>query len=107
MGTVAALWRHPIKSHGREALERATLTEGQTMPWDRHWAVMHDKSKLDPASPEWVMCRNFVIGASNPRVAGTWATLDEQSGEITLRHAEIGALTFNPCLLYTSDAADD
>ncbi len=96
MATVAALWRHPIKSHGREPLERVTLTEGQTLPWDRHWAVTHDKTKLDPANPEWVMCRNFVIGASNPKVAGTWATLDEASGKVTLRHADIGTLTFAP-----------
>ena len=28
MVSVAALWRHPIKSHGREALTEVTLTEG-------------------------------------------------------------------------------
>ena len=96
MGIVAALQRHPIKSHGREALETVTLTEGKTMPWDRHWAVLHAQSKLDPANPEWVMCRNFVIGTVNPQVAGTWATLDEVSGTITLRHPDIGTLTFAP-----------
>lgn len=96
MGTVAALWRHPIKSHGREALERVTLTAGETLPWDRHWAVTHEKSQFDAANPDWVMCRNFVIGASNPKVAGLWATLDEASASVTLRHQDIGTLTFAP-----------
>ena len=30
MITVSALWRHPIKGHGREALDHMTLTPGQT-----------------------------------------------------------------------------
>lgn len=96
MGTVAALWRHPIKSHGREALERVTLTEGHTLPWDRHWAVTHDQTKFDAANPEWVRCRNFVIGSMNPSIAGTWATLDEATAKVTLRHADLGTLTFAP-----------
>lgn len=66
------------------------------MPWDRHWAVTHDKSKVDPANPAWVMCRNFVIGSMNPGVAGIWATLDTASATITLRHADLGEITFAP-----------
>ncbi len=96
MAHVTGLWRHPIKSHGREALERVTLTKGATMPWDRHWAVMHAKSKFEPTNPEWVGCRNFVIGSLNPALAGFWATLDEESRQITLRHNTLGRLTFAP-----------
>ena len=96
MGTVAALWRHPIKSHGREALENVVLTEGETFPWDRHWAVTHDQTKFDPSNPEWVRCRNFVIGSMNPMLAATWATLDETSADVTLRHPDLGTLTFAP-----------
>jgi uncharacterized protein YcbX len=96
MATVAALWRHPIKSHGREPLDHVTLTEGQAMPWDRRWAVLHHQSKFDPANPDWVSCRNFVIGAMNPKVAGLWATLDDATGQITLKHADLDDLTFAP-----------
>ena len=31
-GLVSSLWRHPIKSHGRESLDAVTLIAGQTMP---------------------------------------------------------------------------
>lgn len=96
MGTVAALWRHPIKSHGREALESVLLTAGEAMPWDRHWAVTHAQSKFDPSDPAWVMCRNFSIGSMNPALAGLWATFDDTSGQITLRHLDLGTLTFAP-----------
>ena len=94
MSTVAALWRHPIKSHGREALTEVTLTEGQTMPWDRHWAVQHEASKFNADDPRWVMCRNFMIGVATPGLAGIWAELDEATATITLRHDALGSHTF-------------
>ncbi|MEO0929333.1 MAG: MOSC N-terminal beta barrel domain-containing protein [Pseudomonadota bacterium] len=101
MAHVAGLWRHPIKSHGRERLDAVTLTEGQTMPWDRHWAVSNDRSKFDPANPAWTHCRNFMIGVTTPGLAGIWAKLDEDIAELTLRHVDLGEITFRP-----DDAAD-
>ena len=96
MINVAALWRHPIKSHGREEIQTVTLVKGQTMPWDRHWAVTHDASKINADSPAWVRCRNFMIGASTPALAGIWAELDEATATVTLRHDAIGQHTFCP-----------
>lgn len=96
MVTVAALWRHPIKSHGREAIETVALTQGQTMPWDRHWAVTHEACKFNADDPRWVMCRNFMIGVATPGLAGIWAELDETTGTVTLRHDAIGQLSFRP-----------
>ncbi len=94
MGTVAELWRHPIKSHGREALAAVALSAGKCVPWDRHWAVTHDVSKYDGSG--WASCQNFMIGTRTPKLAGIWAELDEPSGKITLRHEDIGAITFDP-----------
>ncbi len=96
MINVAALWRHPIKSHGREALQTVALTAGQTMPFDRTWAVMHDASKFEAGAPAWVKCANFMIGTSTPALAGIWAKLDEASGSITLTHQVLGEIRFNP-----------
>ncbi|MEO1640808.1 MAG: MOSC N-terminal beta barrel domain-containing protein [Pseudomonadota bacterium] len=96
MSRVAEIWRHPIKSHGREALEEVTLTAGQTMPWDRHWAVTHEASKFDHDKPRWVMCRNFMIGVATPGLTGIWAKLDTDGVTLTLTHADLGSLTFCP-----------
>lgn len=94
MGTVAELWRHPIKAHGREAINASDFHAGKCMPWDRHWAVTHEATKFDGAG--WAHCRNFMIGARTPSLAGIWADFDEASGQITLRHQDIGSVTFNP-----------
>ena len=55
MINVAALWRHPIKSHGREALQTVALTAGQTMPFDRTWAVMHSRGHVVPEDLQMVL----------------------------------------------------
>lgn len=93
-GHVTQLWRHPVKSHGREALGGVTLTRGQTLPWDRQWAVAHDSSTADGS--DWVPCQNFSIGAKAPRLAAINAEFDELSGQLVLSHPELGQLTLNP-----------
>lgn len=94
MATVAALWRHPIKGHGRETLERVTLAQGQTMPFDRRWAVAHEMARADGS--EWAPCAEFSRGAKVPALMAINATTDEAAGTVTLTHPERPDLTFDP-----------
>lgn len=94
--TLAAIWRHPIKSHGREELAEARLAEGASLPWDRHWAVAHEAARIDRANPAWVNWVNFSRGAKAPELMAIDATLDEGAARLTLRHPDRPALTFRP-----------
>jgi uncharacterized protein YcbX len=91
---VTALWRHPIKSHGREALERVTLTAGQAMPYDRLWAIAHEAANAETGT--WAACQNFSRGAKSPSLMAITATLDEASETITLQHPDYPAFTVQP-----------
>ena len=91
---VTAIYRYPIKSVGSEAVETVTLIEGQTMPWDRTWAVTHEHSKTDGG--EWARCSNFLRVASSPLLAAVRAHLDEQKETLTLTHPDRPDLTANP-----------
>lgn len=91
---ITALWRHPIKAHGREALEEVTLTKGASMPFDRTWAVAHSNSKA--VAGEWAACSNFMRAASTPQLQAITATLNEDTQQVTLRHPERPDLTFSP-----------
>lgn len=91
---VAALWRHPIKAHGREALNGVTLHVGQTMPWDRRWAVAHDQATVD--GRKWVACQNFSRGAKAAQLMAIEAMSDAAAGTVTLRHPARPDLTFDP-----------
>lgn len=94
MMTVTALCRHPLKAHGREALDHVTLVAGQAMPFDRTWAVAHDNAKID--GPGWHKCVNFTRGASTPALMAIEAQLDETAQTLTLTHPDLPDLTFNP-----------
>ncbi|RMD91814.1 MAG: MOSC domain-containing protein [Alphaproteobacteria bacterium] len=93
--TVAAIWRYPIKGHGREALQAVTLSAGATLPWDRHWAVAHEAARL-PEDGGWAPCVNFCRGAKAPALMAIEARFDEASGTVTLTHPERGTLAFQP-----------
>lgn len=88
------LFRYPLKAHGREELKDVTLIAGQTMPWDRVWAVAHEASKL--SSNGWASCRNFTRGASAPQLCAITSTLDEERATLTLHHPQRPTLTFDP-----------
>ena len=91
---VHALHRHPIKGHGVEALDRVPLTAGETMPWDRRWAVPHEAARIEGAT--WAPCRNFGRGAGSPALMAVTAEWDEGAGRMTLRHPDRPDLTFDP-----------
>jgi len=93
-GSVASIWRHPIKSHGRETLDEVVLTAGETMPWDRAWAVLHSNAKEDGTT--WARCVNFQRGARIGQLQAINATLDEASQTVTLTHPQLAPLTFLP-----------
>lgn len=96
MGKVTELYRYPIKAHGREAITSVTLTEGQTMPWDRVWAVAHEATKFDPQNPSWSPCQSFTIGSKANGLQAITAELQEETGEISLTHPDLGAIKIDP-----------
>ncbi|MCI5109985.1 MAG: MOSC domain-containing protein [Marivita sp.] len=92
--TVTEIWRHPIKSHGREALDSVTVAAGGTVPFDRVWAVAHERSKADGS--EWVSCGHFCRVAKLPSLMAITARFDEAQSRITLSHPDLPDLTFDP-----------
>lgn len=93
-GRVTDIWRHPIKSHGREQLESVTLEIGKTLPFDRHWAVAHERSKADGS--KWISCGHFCRVAKIPALMAITSKFDEITGTVELKHPDLGSLTFNP-----------
>lgn len=96
MGLLTEIWRHPIKSHGREQLSRILLSEGKCLPWDRRWAVAHEMAKFDTDNPGWVPCSNFSRGAKAPQLMAITAQADMTKQELTLSHPKLRDLTFDP-----------
>ncbi|WP_299146800.1 MOSC N-terminal beta barrel domain-containing protein [uncultured Tateyamaria sp.] len=91
---VTTLWRHPIKSHGREQIDSVALVAGQSMPWDRVWAVAHEAAKAQPGV--WAQCANFSRVSKAPGLMAITAKLDEATGTLILSHPDRPDLTFDP-----------
>ncbi|WP_300074037.1 MOSC N-terminal beta barrel domain-containing protein [uncultured Ruegeria sp.] len=91
-GSITSLWRHPIKSHGRESLDDVTVSPGQTLPGDRVWAVAHEASKAD--GRKWVPCANFSRGSKAPNLMAISARLEGDT--VTLSHPQQPDLRFAP-----------
>lgn len=93
-GRVESLWRHPIKSHGREAVTSVELATGSTMPWDRTWAVAHEDSAA--TGEAWSPCAAFSRVAKAPSLMAIEAKLDEASETVSLAHPDRPPLSFAP-----------
>lgn len=91
---VTEIWRHPVKSHGRESLTSVTLTPGQALPFDRRWAVAHERSSATGES--WASCAQFCRVAKIPSLMAITASFDEMANRITLRHPDRPDLTVDP-----------
>ena len=91
---ITNIWRHPLKSFGREALDSVTLIAGQTMPGDRVWAVAHEASKAN--NENWSPCQNFTRGSKAPQLMAVNAKLDDLSGLLSLTHPKRPPLIFDP-----------
>lgn len=96
MGTLAQIWRHPIKAHGREAMVSARLEPGRALPLDRLWAIAHEKAKLAPSDDGWHRCPNFSRGASVPLLQAMECRVDQASQTLTLTHPAKPGITLNP-----------
>ncbi|MCR9149451.1 MAG: MOSC domain-containing protein [Rhodobacteraceae bacterium] len=90
---LAHIFRHPIKSHGREALASVHLSEGRCLPFDRLWAVAHEAARLEDG---WTPCQMFSRGAKSPALMAITARLDEGARRVTLAHPDRGDITLAP-----------
>jgi len=91
---VTAIYRHPVKSHGREQIAQITLVAGQSMPWDRVWAIAHEAAKATPG--QWAACHSFSRVSKAPGLMAITARLDEAHQTLTLSHPDRPDLTVNP-----------
>lgn len=88
------IWRHPLKSIGRERLDRITLEPGKWLRGDRVWAVAHDRAEIEEGT--WAHCRNFLRCTHGPGLMAVTSALDEDTGTLALDHPEAGQLVFAP-----------
>jgi uncharacterized protein YcbX len=83
-GTIAALYRHPVKGFTPERLDAVVLEAGAYFPCDRLYAVENGPSGFDPADPQFISKMKFTVLAAIPALARARTAFDEATGVLTV-----------------------
>jgi len=90
------LYRYPVKGLTAEALEQVEVAPGETLPWDRAFALAQGDAPFDPAAPHWLIKSNFMCLMANARAALLRASFDAASGTLLIRAPDGAAVAASP-----------
>src|SRR5271163_3931819 len=82
---IAGLYRYPVKGLSPQPLENVALAVGQTLPFDRRYAIENGPSGFDPASPSWMPKSVFLMLMRNERLAALRTHFEDDTGLLTIR----------------------
>jgi uncharacterized protein YcbX len=82
--TLQAIYRYPVKGLSPEALLRADLTPGETVPGDRAYAVENGPSGFDPVQPAYFPKQRFLMLMRNERLAALHTVFDDATHTLTV-----------------------
>lgn len=95
MPSLSAIHRHPVKAASCEALDAVALRADETLPGDRLWALVHEKSRLEPDGEGWARCTTFLRGATSPALMAV-TSRGGPGGAVTFMHPERAPLSVDP-----------
>jgi hypothetical protein len=82
--TVASLYRYPVKGLSAEPLPRVALAAGETIPFDRAYAIENGPSPFDPAAPRTIAKAHFLMLMKNERLAELVSRFDDRDHRLTI-----------------------
>jgi uncharacterized protein YcbX len=83
MAKIQAIYRYPVKGLSPEPLARIALTPGETVPFDRRYAIENGPSGFDPAQP-YLPKQRFLMLMKNERLATLRTAFDPSSHILTI-----------------------
>jgi uncharacterized protein YcbX len=81
---IVSLYCYPVKGLTPEPLERVTLTEGETLPFDRAFAIEAGGGEFDPENPRHLPKNTFLMLMRDERLALLRSRFDPETGFLTI-----------------------
>jgi uncharacterized protein len=81
---VSALYRYPVKGFTPEPLERVSLAAGETLPFDRAYAIENGPGRFDPAAPRHLSKVNFLMLMRDERLATLRTKFEDETETLTI-----------------------
>lgn len=82
--SIASIYRYPVKGLTPEKLTGVTLTAGQTLPFDRAYAIENGAGRFDPEAPRHLPKINFLMLMRDERLASLDCRFDDQTETLTI-----------------------
>src|SRR5215470_13765 len=87
-GTIAEIYRYPVKGLSAEELDRVVLTPGECLPHDRRFAIALGSTAFDPEHPEWLPKTHFIMLMRDEKLAQLQTRFDVESGVLSIVEGE-------------------
>ncbi len=78
------IYRYPVKGLSPEALPSTRLESGETLPFDRAYAIENGKGHFDPEQPKYLPKINFLMLMRNEKLACLKTCFDDETRELTI-----------------------
>lgn len=85
MPEIVSIYRYPVKGLSPDPLARVRVEAGETLPFDRTWAIENGPSKFDPAAPQHLPKIAFLMLMRNERLAALRTAFDAATLTLTVR----------------------
>lgn len=82
--SLEALYRYPVKGLTPEPLESVRLSAGETLPFDRAWAIENGPGRFDPDAPRHLPKITFLMLMRDERLATLRSQLHEATTTLTI-----------------------
>ena len=81
---IVSLYRYPVKGLSPEPLEKVSLTPGETVPFDRAYAIENGGGRFDPNAPKYLPKINFLMLMRDERLATLQTKFDDTTETLTV-----------------------
>lgn len=82
---VQSLYRYPVKGLTPEALANVVVGPGETLPFDRAYAIENGPGRFDPEKPRHLPKISFLMLMRDERLANLDARFDDATETLTIR----------------------
>jgi uncharacterized protein YcbX len=82
--TIRGVYRYPVKGLSPEPLERVELKAGETVPFDRAYAIENGPGRFDPDHPRYLPKIHFLMLMRDERLATLQTKFDDASATLTI-----------------------
>jgi uncharacterized protein len=81
---IVSLFRYPVKGLSAETMPVLRLKPGETVPFDRAYAIENGPGRFDPDHPRYLPKVNFLMLMRNERLAALSTQFDEATETLTI-----------------------